>query len=64
MSMSLQTKFFILSGSFIQLLRYTAPPDARRTTVRLRSDEPASLVFGPNPSLKNITFIPHRGLFL
>ena len=32
-----------LSGYFIQLLRYTAPPDARCTTVRLRSVETASL---------------------
>jgi len=32
-----------LSGYFIQLLRYTAPPDARSTTVRLRSVETASL---------------------
>ncbi len=36
-------KKLLLSGYFIQLLRYTAPPDARCTTVRLRSVETASL---------------------
>jgi len=35
-----------LSGSFAQLLRYTAPADARSTIVRLRSAETASLAFG------------------
>ena len=34
----------ILSGYFIQLLRYAAPPDARSTIVHLRSVETASLV--------------------
>ena len=34
----------ILSGYFIQLLRYAAPPDARSTTVRLRSVETARVV--------------------
>ena len=42
--MTLRVKISVLSGSFIQLLRYAAPPDARRTTVRLRSVETASLV--------------------
>jgi len=34
-----------LSGPFAQLLRYTAPVDARSTTVRLRSARTASLAF-------------------
>jgi hypothetical protein len=33
------------SGSFVQLLRYAASLDARRTTVCLRSVKAASLAF-------------------
>ena len=43
-----------LSGSFVQLLRYTAPADARSTIVRLRSAETASLAFEQNSSLKKM----------
>jgi hypothetical protein len=35
----------VLGGSFVQLLRYTASSDARRTTVRLRSAKNASRAF-------------------
>jgi len=41
-----------LSGSFAQLLRYTAPADARSTIVRLRSAGTASLAFEQNSTLK------------
>ena len=41
-----------LSGSFAQLLRYTAPADTRSTTVRLRSAETAGLALDRNSSLK------------
>jgi len=40
-----------LSGPFAQLLRYTAPADARRTTVLLRSAATASLAFERKLSL-------------
>jgi len=43
-----------LSGSFAQLLRYTAPADARSTIVRLRSAGTASLAFEQNPALKKM----------
>jgi hypothetical protein len=42
----------VLSGYFAQLLRYTAPADARSTIVRLRSAGTASLAFEQNPALK------------
>ena len=41
-----------LSGYFIQLLRYTAPPDARCTTVLLRSVATASLAVERKSELK------------
>jgi hypothetical protein len=44
--------FFVLSGYFAQLLRYTAPADARSTIVRLRSAGTASLAFEQNSTLK------------
>ena len=43
-----------LSGPFAQLLRYTAPADARSTIVRLRSAGTASLALDQNSSLKII----------
>ena len=42
----------ILRGHFVQILRYTGSFDARRITILLRSNEPASLVFEQNSSLK------------
>jgi hypothetical protein len=47
----------ILSGYFAQLLRYTAPADARSTIVRLRSAGTASLAFEQNSALKNFGFL-------
>jgi hypothetical protein len=44
--------FFVLIGYFAQMLRYTAPADARSTIVRLRSAETASLAFEQNSTLK------------
>jgi len=60
-----------LSSPFAQLLRYTAPADARSTIVRLRSARTASLAFEQNSALKrgkkrqkNVLFLTKWRTFL
>ena len=49
-----------MSGSFAQLLRYTAPADTRSTIVRLRSAGTASLAFEQNSALKKECIIEKK----